>query len=119
MSNRDLPLTPSEEPLWSSPLESKENFEYIKSYSPYENIRTDVAYPNMFITSSLFDTRVLYSEAVKYFARLQDRTVDKNIHLLKCRTEPSSHSGLSGRDNSIKELAEEFSFILKTAGITN
>ena len=119
MSNRDLPLTPSEEPLWSSPLESKENFEYIKSYSPYENIRTDVAYPNMFITSSLFDTRVLYSEAVKYFARLQDRTVDKNIHLLKCRTEPSSHGGLSGRDNSIKELAEEFSFILKTAGIRN
>ena len=93
--------------------------EYIKSYSPYENIRTDVAYPNMFITSSLFDTRVLYSEAVKYFARLQDRTVDKNTHLLKCRTEPSSHGGLSGRDNSIKELAEEFSFILKTADILN
>ena len=119
MCNRSLPLTPSEEPLWSSPLENKENFEYIKSYSPYENIRTDVAYPNMFITSSLFDTRVLYSEAVKYFARLQDRTVDKNIHLLKCRTEPSSHGGLSGRDNAIKELAEEFSFILKTAGILN
>ncbi len=119
MCNRSLPLTPSEEPLWSSPLENKENFEYIKSYSPYENIRTDVAYPNMFITSSLFDTRVLYSEAVKYFARLQDRTVDKNTHLLKCRTEPSSHGGLSGRDNSIKELAEEFSFILKTADILN
>ena len=117
MCNRSLPLTPSEETLWSSPLENKENFEYIKSYSPYENIRTDVAYPNMFITSSLFDTRVLYSEAVKYFARLQDRTVDKNTHLLKCRTEPSSHGGLSGRDNSIKELAEEFSFILKTANI--
>ena len=117
MCNRSLPLTPSEEPLWTSPLENKENFEYIKSYSPYENLRTDVAYPNMYITSSLFDTRVLYSEAVKYFARLQDRTVDKNIHLLKCRTEPSSHGGLSGRDNSIKELSEEFSFILKTAGI--
>ena len=117
MCNRTLPLTPMEEPLWSSPLENKENFEYIKSYSPYENIRTDVAYPNMLITSSLFDTRVLYSEVIKYFARLQDRTVAQNTHLLKCRTEPSSHSGLSGRDNSIKELAEEFSFILKTAGI--
>ncbi len=117
MLNRSLPLTPGEEQLWTSPHDSKENFEYIRSYSPYDNIRSDVAYPNMYITSSLFDTRVLYSEAVKYFARLQDRSLVKNVHLLKCRTKPSSHGGLSGRDNAIKELAEEFTFILKTAGI--
>tara|TARA_Y100000034_G_scaffold24115_1_gene27954 strand:+ start:52 stop:408 length:357 start_codon:yes stop_codon:yes gene_type:complete len=116
MANRALPLTPSEERLWSSPLENKENFLYIKSYSPYENLSAN-RYPNMFITSSLFDSRVIYTEVIKYFARLQDRKADNNVQILKCRTEPSSHGGLSGRDNSIKELAEEFSFILKTADI--
>ena len=118
MCNRALPLTPSEERLWASPLESKENFLYIKSYSPYENL-SSIAYPNMFITSSLFDSRVIYSEVIKYHARLHDRKTDNNVQLLKCRTEPSSHGGLSGRDNSIKELAEEFSFILKTADIVS
>jgi oligopeptidase B len=118
MCNRALPLTPSEERLWASPLESKENFLYIKSYSPYENL-SSIAYPNMFITSSLFDSRVIYSEVIKYHARLHDRKTDNNVQLLKCRTEPSSHGGLSGRDNSIKELAEELSFILKTADIVS
>ena len=93
-------------------------FKYIESYSPYNNIKS-VNYPNMLITTSLFDNRVLYSEPIKYIARLRDRKKDKNIQLLKCKTEAAGHGGMSGRDNAIRELAEEFSFILKTAGITN
>ena len=69
------------------------------------------------ITSSLFDSRVLYTEPVKYIAKLRDVKTDNNVQLLKCKLKAASHSGSSGRDNSITELAEEYSFILKNAGI--
>ena len=71
----------------------------------------------MLVTSSLFDNRVLYSEPTKYIARLRDLKNDDNLQLLKCKTKPSSHGGPSGRSNAITELAEEYSFILKTAKI--
>ena len=73
----------------------------------------------MFVTTSLFDSRVLYSEPVKYVAKLRELKDDKNLQLLKCKMNAASHGGPSGRDNSIKELAEEFSYILKTAEIKN
>ena len=65
--------------------------------------------------SNLFDSRVFYSEPVKYTAKLRDMKTDKNLLLLKCET--AGHGGKTGRDNSISELAEEFAFILKSAGI--
>ena len=71
----------------------------------------------MLITTSLFDSRVLYSEPVKYVAKLRELKNDKNFQLLKCKMKAASHGGPSGRDNAIKELAEEFSFILKNAKI--
>ena len=71
----------------------------------------------MLITTSLFDNRVLYSEPVKYIARLRDLKKDNNLQLLKCKTEAAGHGGMSGRDNAITETAEEYSFILKTAEI--
>ena len=116
MLNEKLPLTPAEWELWGNPIKDKDFFKYIKSYSPYNNIKS-VNYPNMLITTSLFDNRVLYSEPIKYIARLRDRKKDKNIQLLKCKTEAAGHGGMSGRDNAIRELAEEFSFILKTSNI--
>ena len=61
----------------------------------------------MLITTSLFDNRVLYSEPVKYIAKLRDVKTDNNIQLLKCKMEAAGHGGMSGRDNAIKELAEE------------
>ena len=73
----------------------------------------------MFVTSSIFDNRVLYSEPVKYIAKLRNLKTDKNLQLLKCKLEAAGHGGASGRDNSIIELAEEFSFILKNANIKN
>ena len=76
-------------------------------------------YPPMLITTSLFDNRVLYSEPVKYIAKLREIKTDNNTQLLKCKMEAAGHGGMSGRDNAITELAEEYSFILKTAKILN
>ncbi len=116
MLNDKLPLTPAEWELWGNPIESKEFFEYILSYSPYNNLgKKD--YPPMLVTTSLFDNRVLYSEPVKYIAKLRDLKTDNNYQLLKCKMEAAGHGGMSGRDNAIKELAEEYSFILKSAKI--
>ncbi len=116
MLNDKLPLSPSEWELWGNPIKSKEYFNYIKSYSPYDNLdKKD--YPPMFITTSLFDNRVLYSEPVKYIAKLRDLKTDNNNQLLKCKMKESGHGGASGRDNAINELAEEYSFILKSAKI--
>jgi len=116
MLNEKLPLTPAEWELWGNPLENKEYFEYILSYSPYNNLKKKF-YPSMLITTSLFDNRVLYSEPVKYIAKLRDVKDDNNVQLLKCKMEAAGHGGMSGRDNSITELAEEYSFILKNANI--
>ncbi len=116
MLNEKLPLTPGEWEMWGNPIKSKEYFEYILSYSPYNNLEKK-DYPPMLITTSLFDNRVLYSEPVKYIAKLRDLKTDNNNQLLKCKMKESGHSGASGRDNAINELAEEYSFILKSAKI--
>ncbi|MDB9743618.1 S9 family peptidase [Pelagibacteraceae bacterium] len=116
MLNEKLPLTPAEWELWGNPIKSKEFFNYIFSYAPYNNLEKK-DYPSMLITTSLFDNRVLYSEPVKYIAKLKDVKTDNNIQLLKCKMEAAGHGGMSGRDNAITELAEEYSFILKTAKI--
>ena len=116
MLNDKLPLTPAEWELWGNPIKSKEYFDYILSYSPYNNIRK-ASYPSMLVTTSLFDNRVLYSEPVKYIAKLRELKTDRNLQLLKCKMEAAGHGGMSGRDNAITELAEEYSFILKTAEI--
>ena len=112
--NEDLPLSANEWLEIGRPKKYKEHFEYIKSYCPYENISLK-KYPSMFITTSLFDSRVFYSEPVKYVAKLRSMKTDNNLLLLKCET--AGHGGKTGRDNSIKELAETFAFILKTTGI--
>ena len=116
MLNEKLPLTPGEWEMWGNPIKSKEFFEYILSYSPYNNLEKK-DYPSMLITTSLFDNRVLYSEPVKYIAKLRETKTDNNIQLLKCKMEAAGHGGMSGRDNAITELAEEYSFILKSAKI--
>ena len=116
MLNPKLPLTPGEWEMWGNPIKSKEYFDYILSYSPYNNL-SKKDYPPMLVTTSLFDNRVLYSEPVKYIAKLRDLKTDNNIQLLKCKMEAAGHGGMSGRDNAITELAEEYSFILKTGKI--
>ena len=114
--NDKLPLTPGEYEVFGNPKKYKEYYEYIKSYSPYNNIQK-TNYPPMLITSSIFDNRVLYSEPTKYIAKLRDLKTDNNLQLLKCKLEAAGHGGSSGRDNAIAELAEEYSFIIKNAKI--
>ncbi len=116
MLNEKLPLTPGEWEMWGNPIKSKEYFDYILSYAPYNNLEKK-DYPPMLVTTSLFDNRVLYSEPVKYIAKLRDLKTDNNNQLLKCKMEAAGHGGMSGRDNAITELAEEYSFILKSAKI--
>ena len=116
MLNEKLPLTPAEWELWGNPIKNKKYFDYILSYAPYNNISKN-SYPPMLVTTSLFDNRVLYSEPVKYVAKLRELKTDKNLQLLKCKMEAAGHSGMSGRDNAITELAEEYSYILKNAGV--
>ena len=116
--NDKLPLTPGEYEVFGNPKKYKEYFDYIRSYAPYNNLRK-TNYPPMLVTSSIFDKRVLYSEPTKYIAKLRDLKTDNNIQLLKCKLEAAGHGGASGRDNAIEELAEEYSFILKNAGINS
>ena len=116
--NDKLPLTPGEFEIFGNPKKYKKHFEYINSYAPYNNLHK-INYPPMLVTSSIFDNRVLYSEATKYIAKLRDLKTDSNFQLLKCKLKASGHGGASGRDNGIKELAEEFSFILKNARLKN
>jgi len=116
--NDKLPLTPGEYEVFGNPKKFKEYYEYIKSYSPYNNLKKK-KYPPMLVTSSIFDNRVLYSEPTKYIAKLRDLKTDENMQLLKCKLEAAGHGGASGRDNAIKELAEEYSFLLKNAKIKN
>ena len=116
--NDKLPLTPGEFEVFGNPKKYKEHFKYIQSYAPYNNLQKQ-DYPPMLVTSSIFDNRVLYSEPVKYIAKLRDLKTDNNYQLLKCKLEAAGHGGASGRDNGIIELAEEFSFILKNANIKN
>ena len=116
--NNKLPLTPGEWEVFGNPIKNKTDFENIFSYAPYNNIQK-TSYPPMFVTTSLFDNRVLYSEPVKYIAKLRDMKTDNNLQLLKCKMQAAGHGGMSGRDNAITELAEEYSFLLKTAGIKN
>ena len=94
----------------------KKHFEYIKSYAPYNNIKKQ-NYPHIFVTTSLFDNRVLYDEPTKYVAKLRQYKKDKNFLLLKTEMN-AGHGGKTGRDSSIEELAQEFSFILKVSGIS-
>ena len=112
-----LPLTVGEFKEFGNAKRYKKHYDYIKSYAPYNNIKKQ-NYPNIFITTSLFDNRVLFDEPVKYAAKLRYYKKDKNILLLKTEMK-AGHGGKTGRDANIEELALEFSFILKISGIKN
>jgi len=109
MLDETLPLTPGEFKEWGNPKE-KEYFDYIKSYSPYDNIKKQ-AYPAMFITAGLFDPRVTYWEPAKYVAKLREYNLNNKPVLLFTEMD-SGHQGQSGRYKSLEETAKIFSFIL-------
>ena len=108
MLDGDLPLTPGEYKEWGNPQE-KEYFEYMKSYSPYDNISKQ-AYPNLLVTAGLSDPRVGYWEAAKWVARIRAQKTDDNVIIYKTNMD-FGHAGASGRFDYLQEIAEELSFV--------
>lgn len=111
MLDSSLPLTPGEYKEWGNPAEDDEIFDYIKSYSPYDNVQKK-HYPALFITTSISDPRVGYFEPAKWVARLRKNKLDNNILLFKTNLD-TGHQGASGRFDYLKEVADDYLFILK------
>lgn len=115
MLDETLPLTPGEWPEWGNPIEDKDAFELIHSYSPYDQVKAQ-AYPPLLVTAGLNDPRVTYWEPAKWVARLRELKTDSNELLLKTNM-GAGHGGKSGRFQSLTESAEEFAFILWQLGM--
>ncbi len=114
MLDESIPLTTGEFDEWGNPKE-EEYYWYIKSYSPYDNVEAK-NYPNMLVTTGLHDSQVQYWEPAKWVAKLRDVKTGNNVLLLQ--TEMSfGHGGASGRFERIKEVAQEYTFILDLEGI--
>ena len=109
--DHSLPLTVGEFDEFGNAKDNKDHFEYIYSYAPYNNIKK-MDYPNILITTSLSDNRVLFDEPVKFTAKLRDYKTDNNLLLLKTEMN-AGHGGKSGRDGAIEEIAFDYGFILK------
>ena len=109
--DHSLPLTVGEFDEFGNAKDNKEHFEYIYSYAPYNNIKK-MDYPNILITTSLSDNRVLFDEPAKFTAKLRDYKTDNNLLLLKTEMN-AGHGGKSGRDGAIEEIAFDYAFVLK------
>ena len=109
MLDESLPLTPGEFKEWGNPKE-KEFYDYIKSYSPYDNVSAQ-NYPSLFVTAGFLDPRVTYWEPAKWVALLRYTKTDDNLILLKTDMN-SGHAGPPGRFSFLQELALEYAFII-------
>lgn len=114
MLDASLPLTVQEYLEWGNPNE-KPAFEYMISYSPYDNLERK-AYPAMLVKTSLNDSQVMYWEPAKYVARLRSLKTDNNVLLLKTNM-AAGHGGSSGRYDALKETAFDYAFMLNQFGI--
>jgi len=115
MWDETIPLTTSEFDEWGNPKE-KTFYDYMLSYSPYDNI-TAKAYPNMLVTTGFWDSQVQYWEPAKWVAKLRALKTDDKLLLLSCNMEVG-HGGASGRYQQYKEVALEYAFLLDLEGIT-
>ncbi len=115
MLDDTLPLTPIEWPEWGNPIEDKTVFQYIRSYSPYDQL-TARDYPPILVTAGLNDPRVTYWEPAKYVAKLRALKTDDNLVLLKTNM-GAGHGGRSGRFDRLYEVAEEYAFMLAVMGL--
>ncbi|MEZ4964113.1 MAG: S9 family peptidase [Saprospiraceae bacterium] len=114
MSDPDIPLTTGEYTEWGNPA-VREDYEYMKTYSPYDNLRAQ-EYPNMLVLTSFADSQVQYFEPAKYVARLRDLKTDSNLLLFKTNMS-GSHGGSSGRFSRLKERALEYAWMLGLLGV--
>ncbi|MDH3581547.1 MAG: prolyl oligopeptidase family serine peptidase, partial [Hyphomicrobiales bacterium] len=111
MLDDTLPLTPPEWLEWGNPIHSREEYERIAAYSPYDNVKAQ-DYPAILALSGLTDPRVTYWEPAKWIARLRARKTDTNLTLLKTNM-GAGHGGASGRFDRLKEVALAYAFALK------
>ncbi len=116
MLDRSLPLTVQEYLEWGNPNERK-YYTYMRSYSPYDNLKTG-AYPSILVETSLNDSQVMYWEPAKYVAKLRTLKTDTNPLILKTIME-AGHGGASGRYDALKELAFTYSFVLDQMGLVD
>jgi len=114
MIDETIPLTTSEFDEWGNP-QDKEYYDYIKSYSPYDNIEKK-DYPNLLITTGYWDSQVQYWEPAKWIAKLREYKTDDNLLLMKCNMDVG-HGGASGRFERYKEVALEYAFLFNLEGI--
>lgn len=114
MLDDSIPLTTGEYDEWGNPND-KPYYDYMKSYSPYDNIEAK-AYPNLLVTTGLHDSQVQYWEPAKWVAKLRELKTDANLLLLKTDME-AGHGGASGRFEALKEVALEYAFIFDLEGI--
>jgi len=114
MLDDSIPLTTGEYDEWGNP-NNKEFYDYMKSYSPYDNVVAQ-DYPNMLVTTGLHDSQVQYWEPAKWIAKLRELKTDNNILLLHTNME-AGHGGASGRFEALKEVAEEYAFLFDLEGI--
>jgi len=115
MLDESIPLTTNEYDEWGNPNE-KVYYDYMKSYSPYDNVEAK-DYPAMLVTTGLHDSQVQYWEPAKWVARLRERKTDSNPLLLETNME-AGHSGASGRFQRYKETARDYAFLLDLAGLS-
>ena len=114
MLDDSIPLTTNEYDEWGDPNESRD-YDYLLSYSPYDNVRTQ-AYPAMFVTTGLWDSQVQYYEPAKWIAKLRALKTDHHPIFLHVDME-SGHGGKSGRFQRYREIAMEYAFLLEQVGI--
>lgn len=114
MEDPTIPLTTQEYTQWGNP-EDKAMFEYMFSYSPYDNLRA-AEYPNLLITTGLNDPRVAFWEPAKFTAKLRELKTDNNLVLFYINY-ASGHAGASGRFDYIKEIALDYAFLLDRLGL--
>ena len=114
MLDESIPLTANEWSQWGDPRQ-KAAYEYMLSYSPYDQLRAQ-AYPAMLVFTGLWDGQVQYYEPAKYVARLRARKTDHNPLLLKVNM-AAGHGGAAGRYEALDDVALEYAFILGLSGL--
>ena len=114
MLDESIPLTTNEFDEWGNP-KNKDAYDYMKSYSPYENVEAK-SYPNLLVTTGLHDSQVQYFEPAKWVAKLRATKTDKNVLLLHTNME-FGHGGASGRFDYLKDIALNYSFLFALEGI--
>jgi len=116
MLDASLPLTVAEYEEWGNP-NKKAEYEYMRTYSPYDNLEKK-AYPTILVKTSFNDSQVMYHEPAKYVARLRTLKTDSNPLVLKTNM-AAGHGGSSGRYDYLKEIAFDYAFILSQMGMTS